>query len=65
MTTTKQLGYYASQVNYDDLPEQTVTNAKKCILDWAGVCIRGAQENRYGFCAICSQEEREPMRLPF
>lgn len=44
MTITKQLGYYASQLRYKDLSEHTIEVAKKCIFDWAGVCIRGSQE---------------------
>ena len=41
MDLTKQLAGYAARLQYKDLAEETVQNAKKCILDWAGVCIRG------------------------
>lgn len=44
MDLTKQLAGYAAGLQYKDLAEETVQNAKKCILDWAGVCIRGSQE---------------------
>lgn len=42
--STELLAAYAAKLKYEDLPSHTVEMAKKCILDWAGVCIRGSQE---------------------
>ena len=42
--STELLAAYAAKLTYEDLPAYTIEMAKKCILDWAGVCIRGSQE---------------------
>ena len=41
---TETLASFTSGLSYDKLSSHSVSMAKQCMLDWLGVCIRGAQE---------------------
>lgn len=42
--TTKELAKFTAGLKYEDLSSVSIEMAKKCILDWLGVSIRGSQE---------------------
>ncbi len=42
--TTKTLAQFLSRVRFEDLPREVVKQATKCLLDFTGVAIAGAQE---------------------
>lgn len=41
---TQKLAHFTAGITYDKLSDTSRTMAKKCILDWLGVAIRGSQE---------------------
>lgn len=42
--TTKELAHFTSSLNYQKLSSHSIEMAKKCLLDWLGIAIRGAKE---------------------
>lgn len=45
--TTKALAKFTAELCYEKLSAHSIEMAKKCLLDWLGIAIRGSQENRY------------------
>lgn len=41
---TAQLARYAAGIRYDDLPDDVVEMARRCLLDWLGIAIAGSRQ---------------------
>ena len=41
---TEELASWSSHLSLDQVPENALTNAKHCLLDWLGVALAGAQD---------------------
>lgn len=41
---TEELASWSSHISLDQVPENALTNAKHCLLDWLGVALAGAQD---------------------
>lgn len=42
--TTKALAKFTAELCYEKLSAHSIEMAKKCLLDWLGIAIRGSQE---------------------
>ena len=42
--TTKALAKFTAELCYEKLSANSIEMAKKCLLDWLGIAIRGSQE---------------------
>ena len=43
--TTRALAEFTAELCYEKLSAHSIEMAKKCLLDWLGIAIRGSQEN--------------------
>lgn len=46
---TCRLAQYAATLSYEDIPEEVLTVAKHCLLDWFGITISGSQDTASRF----------------
>jgi 2-methylcitrate dehydratase PrpD len=58
MTTTAKIAEFAARLQYDQIPQAALDEAKKAVRDCVGVALAGSREEDAKICAELAREER-------